>query len=344
MSKLIYTPTTEMSPDEWLAFRRCGIGASEVGTVLGLSQYKSNLELFYDKIGAGLGMNVENIAMFMGTELESYIANLWQYWNGSESSLIDNFRNGNKVRKMQRVNAYIQNPKYPQLFVSLDRKILKHYDEKGVLKNNGALEIKTISGYESDKWEAGIPPSHVVQVQTQLMVADFKYGELAALKDGRFFDVYPFEKHNGVCREINKQTKDFWGRVIEARSLLTQKFEAQTNFNTRKVQEIEAILQRLEPDPDGSDGLAKFLKEKYRNPEPLSERIGTAEDFNAAQKHAEISTKMRDLAKDKQLHENRLKMRMGEVEKLSFGEAGHVIWKNDVNGSRRFQNKINLDA
>ena len=140
--------------------------------------------------------------------------------------MIENFRTQNKVRKMQRVNAYIQNPKFPWLFVSLDRKINKHIDEDGKERGNGALEIKTISSYEADKWEAGIPPGHVVQVQTQLMVTGWKYGELAVLKDGRFFDVFPFDKHAGVCREIAMQTKSFWLRVESARKCLTQKFEA----------------------------------------------------------------------------------------------------------------------
>ena len=71
---MIYTSTAGMTPEQWLGFRKRGIGASEVGAIMGLSQYKSNVELFYDKIGQGLGFSVENIAMFMGTELEQFIA------------------------------------------------------------------------------------------------------------------------------------------------------------------------------------------------------------------------------------------------------------------------------
>ena len=340
MSNLIYTSTAGMTSEQWLGFRKRGIGASEVGAIMGLSQYKSNVELFYDKIGQGLGFNVENIAMFFGTELESFIANLWQYWNGSEAGFIENFRTGNKVRKMQRVNAYIQNPKYPHLFVSLDRRINQHVDAYGVERGNGCLEIKTISGYESDKWESGIPPSHVVQVQTQCLVTGWKYGELAVLKDGRFFDVYPFEKHAGVCREIAKQTKEFWQRVEKARICMTQKFEAERNFNMKKVKEVEAELMRLEPNPDGSDGLAKFLKEKYRVAEPTSERIGTLEELEIAQKHANFKAKQKKIGESIQLLENSLKTKMQHIERITFGESGSVIWKNDANGVRRFQNKI----
>ena len=59
---------------------------------MGLSQYKSNVELFYDKIGQGLGFSVENIAMFMGTELEQFIANLWQFWDGTDFGKQTEFR------------------------------------------------------------------------------------------------------------------------------------------------------------------------------------------------------------------------------------------------------------
>ena len=340
MSNLIYTSTQDMSNEDWLRFRKRGIGASEVGAIMGLSQYKSNVELFYEKIGQGLGYNVENLAMFLGHEYESPIAQLWEYWGGTVESLIENARAKNKVRRMQKVNAYIQNPKYPHLFVSLDRRINKHVDqETGQERGNGALEIKTISGYESDKWESGIPPSHVVQVQTQLLVTGWQYGELAVQKDGRQFDVYPFEKHKGVCREIVKQTTDFWKRVERARVLLTQQYEAEKNFNTRKLREVEAELQTIEPSPDASDGLASFLKEKYRNADATSERMGTLEELAIAQDHLRFKEQQKKINEKIQLCENSLKSKIKEIERIVFPQAGFVSWRNDTNGSRRFTNK-----
>lgn len=340
-NKLVYTSTDGMSNEDWLRFRKRGIGASEVGAIMGLSQYKSNVELFYDKIGEGVGFTVENLAMFLGKKYESPIADMWQYWGGSPESLIENSNKGNKVRRMQKVNAYIQNPLYPHLFVSLDRRINKHIDlETGQERGNGALEIKTISGFEADKWESGIPPSHVVQVQTQLLVTGWQYGELAVQKDGRQFDVYPFEKHKGVCKEIVKQTTDFWKRVERARILLTQKYEYQKNFNTRKLREIEAELQVLEPNPDASDGLANFLKEKYRNADLTSERMGTLDELAIAQKHAKHKEQQKKLNEQIQLCENSLKSTMKNIEKIIFPQEGFVSWKNDANGSRRFVNKI----
>ena len=33
--------------EEWLAFRQTGLGASDIGTLMGLNPYKSKIELFF---------------------------------------------------------------------------------------------------------------------------------------------------------------------------------------------------------------------------------------------------------------------------------------------------------
>ena len=336
-SKLIYTSTNGMPTDEWLAFRKRGIGASEVGYVMGLSPYKSNVELFYEKLAQGVSNNPDTVPTFMGKYMEAVIADLWQYWESDQMQMQDNYNNGRKVRTMQRVNAYIQNPKYPHLFASLDRRINKHGK-----KGNGCLEIKTLGGWEAEKWEAGVPPSHIVQVNTQMLVTGWKYAELAILEDGRFLNVYPFTPHKGITKAIIEHTTEFWQRVEKARICLTQKFEAKKNFNTRKVRELEATLQQLEPTPDGSVALADFLKEKYREAVILSERMGTLQELDLAKEHYLLKEQKKHIESEILLKENTLKSSMRETECLTFGEAGRVFWKNDSGGARRFSNKIIL--
>lgn len=349
MGNLIYYSTANMSHENWLRFRKRGIGASEAGVVLGLSPYKSNVELYYDKIGEGLNVKPDNIAMFMGREQEDFIAKMWEYWSGSEESLIENFKNGNRVRKMRRIKAYIVNKKYPHLFASLDRIVNKNQllpeelsDEEivEIKSGNGTLELKTISGWESEKWEGGVPPAYVIQKHTQLLVTEWNWGELAVLKDGRFFDVLPFDKNPKIEAIILDKTLEFWNRVERSRKLLTARFEAEKSFNVRKVRELSAELQRLEPEPDGSRGLESFLKEKYRDAEPKSERSGTDEELKWAEEHLIGKRKIKEIGENILLQENRLKSSMGTVERLTFGARGSVYWKNASDGSRRFLNKI----
>lgn len=331
---LILVPTTQMSNEQWLAHRKRGIGASEVGTVMGLNPYKASIQLFYEKIGEDLGYSIENMATFMGKEQEPTIAKLWQYWEGDQESIIRNAKEGRIVRKCQRVNAYVHNPKYPWLFCSLDRKAIKTDTT-----DEGAIELKTIEGWEAEKWENEIPPSHVVQVQTQLLVCEFTWGELATLKNGRWFDCLPFTTHTEIQESILRMTEEFWNRVEKARAILTQKFEAERNFNQALADHLAAELQKLEPEPDGSDAFNNFLKEKYKIALP-GERPGTPQQLAWAKGHKQGKDEIKALQEQIQFNENNLKNDIRDgCDMLDFGANGYVSWKANKNGTRVFLNK-----
>jgi putative phage-type endonuclease len=334
-SSIRLVPVTGMTQQEWLLYRKNGIGASEVGTIFGLSPYKAVIQLFYEKIGEDLGLNVENISQFLGKEQEPFIATLWEYWETDQETMIKNYREGRQIRRCKRVNAYAHNDKYPWLFVSLDREI-NQYGGRG----NGALELKTIGGYEADKWEVGIPPFWVFQLQTQLLVCEYDYGELAVMKDNRDFFVYPFEASKTIAESIIETTRKFWDKVTEARKIITQRFEAEQSFNSRAVDELNAQLVTLEPEPDGSDAFNEFLKEKYKIALP-GEMLGNPGQLDSAQKHKAVQAKMKDLETEKSLYEQQLKTDFGHkgCDRFDFGANGYVSWKADSNGVRRFLNK-----
>jgi putative phage-type endonuclease len=335
---LIITSTKDMSRELWLLNRKKGIGASDVGTILGLNQYKAAIELFYERLDSNPEFSVENIAAFMGHYHEDSVADLWQYWNkdprkGTQAEMMKNYREGNIQRKCQRVNAYVSNPKYPWLFVSLDRKI-----NKGDRGEEGALEIKTIAGYEAQKWDTGIPPSHIVQVMTQLLVCEFSFGELATLRDGRQFDVWPFEFNQNIATQIIERTRSFWENVQEGRKILTQKYEAVMGHNMRKANDLQAQLESLEPEPDGTEAYEKFLKDKFKR--SLAEKglvRGTPEDLKLALEHRSIKEQMKKLDEQARLCENNLKRRIGDGTTLDLGFDGRVTWSGDP---KRFINRV----
>lgn len=339
-----------MSQDDWLRYRDRGVGASDVGTILGINPYKCSAQLFYEKLGELPVLNTENIAQFLGKEQENFIASMWEYWDpsqGTEGAMIANYRAGAKVRRCQRVNAYVNNPDFPWLFVSLDRKInrtatIRSGDEvrSEELPGEGALELKTIAGYEADKWEGGIPPAYVVQVQTQLLVCEFKFGELAVLRDGRDFQVYPFEYNAGICETIIKRTRDFWNRVEEGRKIITQRYEARRQFNYKLADELTEQLTTIEPPPDGSEAFAKYLKERYRIAEP-GEMKGTDELLSVAVQHKRIKAQIKDFEEQGRQCENVLKNALRDgATKIDFATSGYVSWKPNANGTRIFLNKV----
>lgn len=328
-----------MSREEWLAYRHTGIGASEVGCVLGLDDYTSSLELYYYKIGEVPKFDTESMASFMGKIDEPKIAKMWTYWdpeNPDEPTMIKNFNAGRMMRKCQRVNAYVRNPEFPWLFVSLDRKINK-YDSRG----EATLELKTISGYEADKWEAGLPPKYITQVNTQMLVCGFSWGEMALLQDNRKFFVYPFELSDNIKQHIITRTHDFWQRVEKGRKLVNEKYHAMTQFNQRRVDECQHEIDAMAPEPDGTLAYANFLSERFQKPNKL-ERVGNDSELKMGLQLADVSSRIKELQETKYFYENSLKRSMADVQVLDFKQDGKIYWSITEGGRRMFRNKLKV--
>lgn len=329
-SHLIIKSTKDMTPEEWLGYRKRGLGASDIGTVLGLNEYKSSAELFYEKVNPQVEMKIESIAAFMGKEQEDFVANLWQHWEGSQESVIANFRAKKIIRRCQRVRAYIHNPKYTHLFVSLDRKINKNAEGK-----EGALEIKTIAGHVSQKWESGVPPQYIMQMITQIMVCEFDYGELAIFKDGRYLDVLPFEFMANIADTIIERTTEFWNKVERGRQLVNMMYEGRRSFNHKMVHDAEAEMQAIEPEPDGSEAYERFMKEKYRKTiAEIGLIAGTDEDYELGKKYLDVSERMKQLENEQRFYKSQLMRRIANQRKIDFGKRGYISWAGEP---RRFK-------
>lgn len=331
---LEFISTESMTENDWLEYRKTGIGASEIGTLLGLDNYKSSIELFYEKIGQTNNLNLESLPMFLGKEQESFIADLWEYWDGSKESVILNYRLKKKVRRCSPIKAYIRNKSFPHLFVSLDRIINPTLD----WNDCGALEIKTMSGRIAEQWDAGVPPRYIMQLQTQMGVAQLGYGELAILEDNRDFEVLPIEYLPGTFEQIVSISAAFWEKVVTARKLEGQRYEAQRNFNFKLANEMQRAIDALAPEPDGTLAYLDFMRKKSNNP-TIAMRVGTESEFELASKHREAKIEEQQAAEKVRLFQSYLIQAMKETQELNFGDRGKITYTKTKNGNRIFKNK-----
>lgn len=323
----------------WKDFSFPCLGASEVASVMGLNPYKSIIELYYEKIGVKQIYDNDNAAMFWGRELEEQIANKWQYWDGTVETMIDNFANKNILRRCRRLNAYVQNKAYPWLFVSLDRVINKSKSGEEEVEE-GSLECKTISGWSSDMWEGGIPVMYVAQLQAQLIACGFKYGEIAILKDGRHFEVYPFDAHPEIGSKILHMTEMFY-KLVKAG---IECFLLHTYAPTDDLkQEYYGKLDQLAPEPDGSDAYKNYLSEKYNKAE-VGEVRGTIVEEQHAMNYKFYSDKIKDLETFKTESSNKLKAFMKETTRLDLGDVGSCTWNENKHGTRTFNVRAKVPA
>lgn len=314
----------EKSFDEWIQFRTQGLGASEIGTLMGVNSWKSPAELYYQKIGLIPQKDIQNMPMFMGTILEDTVANIFEFWENDEETMIANHRQGRQVRHLYNPNGYILNDMFPHLFFSPDRlvvsKDIRIRNSTINLENVDAItEIKTISGWSSKQWEGGIPPSYFLQLQTYMLGLGVPKGYLVTLEDGRKLKVHEYDVDEDIVSSIINISTDFWERVLLGREALL----------------TGGDYDQYAPPPDGTEAYAEYLNERFANPEDKSiEATPEIESYIA--EYLEHSKEISVLEDAKRACANHIKTHMGNYSLLN-SEIARVTWRPNKNGSRVFR-------
>jgi len=153
------------SRQNWLDARKNLIGGSDAASILGLSPWKNNVELWEEKTGRREPEDIsDKAAVRFGTEAESHLRELFKL----------DFPQF-EVRYME--NNMFLNDDYPWAHASLDGWLK---DEEG---RAGILEIKTslIHSYaDVRKWDKRIPDAYYCQILHYLMVTGFEFAALKA--------------------------------------------------------------------------------------------------------------------------------------------------------------------
>ena len=329
-----YTP-------QWYEFRNNGIGSSEIGTTLGLNQYQLGLSLFLEKIGYRESFQGNN-ATYFGTIMEQVVSDSWErHEPGREDSLNYYLDNGEKFRTCHKIKGYIMNPKWDWMFTSPDR-----IANKGQLnlitgethKDEFIVECKTAVGFVLKKWEAGVPPGYVVQVQQQMMVTELEYAEIAILGDGRNLEVFPIEPSQFMYETIEKESEIFWNTVEQGKVLMQ---EMKSSKSEREQELIMDKIYDIAPRPkEGQEELYKdFLNQRYNEePEVI---LGDDTTLKACEEMNNLEAIQKHLKTMIETRKNVVREFMKNNDTLNFSlYEGKVSWKKNKNGSRVFSNKV----
>jgi putative phage-type endonuclease len=326
--------------DEWFAFRRNGIGGSEVATILGLNKYDTVIRTFHEKVGTIDFRKDDNAAMFWGRELEDKIAEIWKFYDGTATGYIENRKNNRIVRECRNINGYIVNPKYPWLFGSLDRVMNiqggLNLITKEPLTTEAVLECKGLSYWASQIWTDGIPVSYLAQIHLYMIILETDYAELAILQDGNQFRVEKYQRDEALCDSIINITKAFWeNRVLPAKEAFKKKQMAELQGNIYEVEKYEAVIQRHEPDPDMSEAYKDFMEERFLKEREIVE--GNMDHYVLCQRDAMLRKLVARMAKERVGIRNillKVLSRYG-VDTIDFGKLGTVTWAERKGRKRR---------
>ncbi len=188
--------TNYLSREDWLSVRRNGIGSSDAAAAVGLSPYKSQLQLWMEKTGhddlfAPIDVNDESTPLYWGTLLEPIVTAHYTK------------RSGNRVR---RVNAVLQHPDHPWMLANLDREVV------GVPEVQ-ILECKTAGIQGARLWKDGVPEYVQLQVQHQLAVTGKRAADVAVLIGGQELQIHRIKRDELLIARLIKLEEVFWGYV-----------------------------------------------------------------------------------------------------------------------------------
>lgn len=190
-TKICHVPS--VTHEQWLDYRRTGIGGSDAATVVGLNPYSSLYTLYNDKLGL-IPAKEDNEAMRQGRDFEDYVARRWMEVTGK------------KVRR----NCYMwRSNENPFMIADIDRE---------VVGENAGLECKTTSAYSKGDLEDGeVPLTYYVQCQHYMAVMGFDRMYLAVLVLGVGFYHFVIDRDENEIAALIEAEADFW-RMVETKT------------------------------------------------------------------------------------------------------------------------------
>lgn len=198
--KLVDTRT--ITREEWLNWRKKGIGGSDVSALLGLNPWRSPLALYYDKVGENEDEE-ESIAMELGKELEPFLRRKFEKWM---------LKNEGIAIEVEEEPFMMQHPEYEWALANIDGKF--EHPEKGLC----GLELKTTNEFARADWdEDALPDYYYTQIQWYMGVTGLKTFYVGYLIGNRKFDAKEVPRNDEVIEVILEKTKDFWNNHVLAK-------------------------------------------------------------------------------------------------------------------------------
>lgn len=130
---LVMVDTSDLPREEWLQYRRRGIGGSDVGAIFGVSPFRTCRDIYYDKLGIAVVLDDDSnwVQLEVGHLLEDLVAQIFHKKTGYP---------------VYQIKKMFYHPKYPFMLADVD------YFIKLPSGKTAILECKTTNYNARDNW------------------------------------------------------------------------------------------------------------------------------------------------------------------------------------------------
>lgn len=184
------------SDEEWLDFRKSGVGGSDVAAIMGISSYRSPLEVWMEKTGR------KDSDDLSGKESV-------EWGNRLEDIIRVKFREEHPEFFVSEFKASLVSRERPWAHANLDGRIRTKDGEWGI------LEIKTVGKNREDDWKHGVPDYYLTQVTHYMSVTGWRFAYVAALIGGQHYVEYRVDWDDGDVSAVVQAVDNFWREYVE---------------------------------------------------------------------------------------------------------------------------------
>jgi putative phage-type endonuclease len=189
--------------------RPLGLGGTDIGAILGLSPYKTPLELWSELVSGEEAPNRDLIHLRFGQHAESFIAS--EYERATEQFTVKHA-------------PTLFHKQHGFMFGHVDRFVVETPDTPAVVDGfitaGKLLECKTSSAYSKNDWgELGtdqVPPLYLVQCAWYMAITECQSADLAVLIGNSDFRVYTIERDLELEGLILSHAQHFWSEHVLA--------------------------------------------------------------------------------------------------------------------------------
>ena len=191
MTAKVLVSTENLPYEDWLEYRKTGIGGSDAAVVCGISRYKSPVELWMEKTHQ-MPAREAGEAAYWGTQLEGLVRAEFTKRTGIE---------------VEHRMELLRSDEHPFMQANLDG--------TGVHPELGPciFEAKTASAFKAGEWEDGIPDEYFLQVQHYMAVTGYGGCYIAALIGGNTFRWKFVPRDEELIAMLVQLEADFWQHV-----------------------------------------------------------------------------------------------------------------------------------
>jgi len=212
MKKLV--STLGMSVEDWLEWRRKGLGGSDVAAALGKSRWQNPVEVYLLKT---------NQAEYKDLSNNEYV----EWGKRLEDMVAVKFAESHPEFRVQRMNFITQHDDHEFMIANIDREI---FDTKH--GKRGILECKCANAYTGVKeWKDGEAQlEYLYQGFHYMAVTGYDFLYYAVLIGGNKYIEYRIDRDDEIIKQLIEDESAFWQMVVNKEPPLVDGSPASTNY------------------------------------------------------------------------------------------------------------------